>query len=185
MRLSEHTKGGVACIDCHNTHPDDAQKLLSARHGKGSMVPANQLETCLGCHSNVAGEIAMPSHHRMQAGAMECSSCHNVHGTLQKRQVRAEGRDMCVKCHTDKRGPFMFGHEAVNLEGCVACHQPHGSPAKNMLKERDVRTLCLSCHSREIGAGAPHGRASSTTMGDCTRCHTAVHGSNVDPFLLH
>ena len=62
---------------------------------------------------------------------------------------------------------------------------PHGSPARHMLRERDPRALCLSCHSREMGKGVPHGRASTTTMGDCTRCHTAIHGSNVDPFLLH
>jgi hypothetical protein len=33
----------------------------------------------------------------------------------------------CVKCHGDKRGPFTFEHAPVRLEGCGACHQPHGS----------------------------------------------------------
>lgn len=185
MRLSEHTKAGVTCIQCHKAHPDASEKVDAGKHGKGSMMPTDQVKLCLGCHTNVAADFSMPSRHRLKEGAMNCSSCHNVHGTLQARQVRAEGRDQCIKCHTDKRGPFMFGHEAINLDGCVACHKPHGSPAKNMLKVRDTRQLCLSCHSKDMGKGVPHGRASATTMGDCTRCHSAVHGSNVDPYLLH
>jgi DmsE family decaheme c-type cytochrome len=185
VSLSEHTKAGVSCVQCHNVHPEQSDKVEAGKHGRGSMLPPNRLEFCLGCHSNIAAEISMPSRHRMKEGAMDCSSCHNVHGSLQRRQVRAETRDQCLSCHTDKRGPFMFGHEVINLEGCTACHSPHGSPAKNMLKERDQRALCLSCHSADMGKGVPHGRASTTTMGDCTRCHSAVHGSNVDPFLLH
>lgn len=182
--ISEHTRAGVSCLDCHNVHPDERTALAAHRSGHGAMVPASA-ETCLRCHSQVEAEFAMPSRHRLHEGAMNCSSCHNVHGTTSARQLRAEGKDQCLACHQDKRGPFMFEHEAGNLDGCIACHSPHGSAARHMLKERDPRALCLSCHSREMGKGVPHGRASTTTMGDCTRCHSAVHGSNVDPYLLH
>jgi predicted CXXCH cytochrome family protein len=108
-----------------------------------------------------------------------------VHGSTNPRQVREEGKEQCLSCHKDKRGPFMFEHEAGAEEGCVACHAPHGGPGSHMLKVRAVHILCLSCHSKDMGKGAPHGRASTTTMGDCQRCHSAIHGSNVDPFLLH
>lgn len=183
-RLSEHLRAGVACTDCHNVHPDEAQAMTAHKAGQGAMMPASE-EACLKCHQNIAAEFAMPSRHKLHEGAMNCSSCHNVHGSENARQVREEGKEQCLSCHKDKRGPFMFEHEAGNLEGCTSCHAPHGAPGNHMLKMRDMRSLCLSCHSKEMGKGVPHGRASSTTMGDCTRCHSAVHGSNVDPFLLH
>ena len=33
----------------------------------------------------------------------------------------------CLKCHIDKRGPFVFEHAAVRIDGCETCHMPHGS----------------------------------------------------------
>jgi DmsE family decaheme c-type cytochrome len=184
VATSEHSKAGIACVDCHNVHPDEKSALAAHKSGHSSMVPVSE-EACLKCHSQVRADFAMPSKHRLHEGAMTCTSCHNVHGTTNARQVREQGKDMCVTCHKDKKGPFMFEHDAASLDGCTACHTPHGSPAQHMLKERDPRSLCLSCHTRDMGKGVPHGRASTTTMGDCQRCHSAVHGSNVDPYLLH
>jgi DmsE family decaheme c-type cytochrome len=182
--MSEHTRAGVGCVDCHNVHPGAKEALASQKEGHGSMIPAGT-DACIKCHSQVAAEFAMPSRHRLQEGAMNCSSCHNVHGTSNGRQVREEGKEMCATCHKDKAQAFAFEHEAGAIDGCTACHTPHGSAGQHMLKERDPRALCTSCHSRDMGKGAPHGRASTTTMGDCTRCHTAIHGSNLDPYLLH
>jgi hypothetical protein len=31
----------------------------------------------------------------------------------------------------------------------------------------------------------PHSRLSFQTRGDCSRCHTAIHGSNFNSFFLH
>ena len=183
-KLSEHSRAGVGCVDCHSVHPSAKEAVTAQKSGHGTMMP-DGTDACVKCHSNIAAEFAMPSRHRLSEGAMSCSSCHNVHGSENARQVRNEGKEQCLTCHTDKRGPFMFEHEAGNLDGCTACHAPHGSAGNHMLKMRDARSLCISCHSKEMGKGVPHGRASTTTMGDCQRCHSAIHGSNVDPFLLH
>ena len=117
---------------------------------------------------------------------MKCSDCHNPHGSDNQHQLRADEKTLCVKCHQDKRGPFLYEHAAQSMDGCVACHEQHGSSARNMLKIRDVRALCLSCHSAEMGVGPPHGRGnlSTTTAGDCTRCHVAIHGSNRDKYFI-
>lgn len=182
--LSQHSRAGVGCVDCHSVHPSEKTAAIAQKSGHGTMMPAGT-DACLKCHSNVGAEFAMPSRHRLHEGAMSCSSCHNVHGSENARQVRNEGKEQCLTCHTDKRGPFMFEHEAGNLDGCIACHAPHGSAGNHMLKMRDTRSLCVSCHSKEVGKYVPHGRASTSTMGDCQRCHSAIHGSNVDPYLLH
>ena len=56
----------------------------------------------------------------------------------------------CLKCHVDKRGPFVFEHAVVRVEGCDACHVPHGSTNAKLLRRPVVFTLCLECHN---GAG--------------------------------
>jgi DmsE family decaheme c-type cytochrome len=96
----------------------------------------------------------------------------------------------CLKCHIDKRGPFVFDHAAVRVEGCEACHSPHGSTNARLLKRPVVFTLCLECHTGQGSFGRDadgvRPQTSSHNMADpryqnCTSCHVRIHGSNADP----
>ena len=97
----------------------------------------------------------------------------------------------CLSCHADKRGPFAFEHAPVRLEGCGACHEPHGSTNPRMLTRPEVRQLCLECHSGvgpsrgTLGGAAPafHDLRSARYR-NCSVCHTKVHGSHVSKALL-
>jgi DmsE family decaheme c-type cytochrome len=149
------------------------------------MMRGEQKDLCASCHKNIEAEFALPSHHRLKEGVLECSNCHNPHGSTEQKQLLADNKENCLKCHEDKRGPFAFEHDATNLSGCTSCHQPHGSSGPHLLKVRDARTLCVSCHSREGAAGVPHSRLSLQATGDCTRCHSEIHGSHSDPFFTH
>jgi len=51
------------------------------------------------------------------------------------------------KCHIDKRGPFVYEHAAVRVDGCEVCHSPHGSTNTRLLRRPVVFTLCLECHN--------------------------------------
>jgi DmsE family decaheme c-type cytochrome len=186
-KLSEHYRAGVACITCHDVHPSDEHKLAMNTVGKSAMLKGKQTELCLSCHNTQSAEFNMPAHHRVKEGVVECSSCHNPHGTTFEHQLRADTKTLCVTCHQDKRGPFVFEHNAQALDGCMACHESHGSGARNLLKDRDPRTLCVSCHSKETGVGVPHSRGnfSLQTSGDCTRCHATIHGSNRSEFFIN
>jgi DmsE family decaheme c-type cytochrome len=96
----------------------------------------------------------------------------------------------CLKCHTDKRGPFVYEHAAVRVDGCEVCHNSHGSTNPRLLKRPVAYTLCLECHT---GAGQFGRQADGITvqvsfhnMADpkfqnCTSCHVRIHGSNADP----
>jgi DmsE family decaheme c-type cytochrome len=121
----------------------------------------------------------------MHEGVLECSSCHNPHGSVEQKQLLANNKENCTKCHEDKRGPFAFEHGATALEGCLGCHQPHGSSGPKLLKAKDERALCVSCHARGTAAGVPHSRLGLQATGDCSRCHSEIHGSNSDPFFTH
>lgn len=185
-KVSEHARAGVACVTCHDVHPSKEQKSSANAVGKSAMIRGTQTELCLSCHKSTEADFNKPTHHRVLEGTMKCNDCHNPHGSDKPHQLRADTKTLCVKCHQDKRGPFLYEHNAQTMDGCVACHEQHGSAARNMLKVRDVRELCLSCHSAEMGVGPPHGRGnlSTTTAGDCTRCHVAIHGSNRDKYFI-
>ncbi len=185
-KVSEHARAGVACVTCHDVHPSKEQKTDMNAKGKSAMIRGTQTELCLKCHTQTEADFNKPTHHRVMEGTMQCTDCHNPHGSDKQHQLRADTKTLCVKCHQDKRGPFMYEHNAMSTDGCLACHEQHGSSARNMLKVHDVRELCESCHSAEMGVGPPHGRGnlSTTSGGDCTRCHVAVHGSNRDKYFI-
>jgi len=194
IRRSAHTRADVVCSHCHSIHKAETPKLLLAR---------KQVELCYGCHGSVRSEFSMPFKHRVNEGVVQCTDCHNPHGTgspswrmgERPRMVstHGDGEQPCLACHTDKRGPFAFEHPAVRVDGCETCHRPHGSTNARLLKRPVMFTLCLECHN---GAGN-FGRqgdgvtlvSSSHSMTDpryqnCTTCHVRIHGSNADPLFL-
>lgn len=171
---SLHAQNGVSCISCHSPHHAETKEYL---------LKEAQPELCYTCHLAKKAEFAMPFHHRVDEGLIQCSDCHNVHGTVKPHQVRttATQDEVCFKCHTDKQGPFVYEHPAVKIDGCQSCHEVHGGPNAHMLKLSNVNLLCLQCHTTSSFSGAPgapsfHNQA--TFFQACTLCHIAIHGSN-------
>jgi len=210
---SVHASAGVSCIDCHSPHPvqvaDAGKPQLQPAQGQFFSVPRQkeenawltdgllkkpQPELCYTCHRTVQAQFALPEHHRVPEGFMKCTDCHNPHGTMNRHQLTKAGWETCVKCHVEKRGPFVFEHAPVRVLGCTSCHTPHGSVNNFLVKRREIRLLCLQCHTvvhttPEVSglhgqANVPHSRGGFQASGPCTRCHVAVHGSNFDEFLL-
>ncbi len=173
---SAHMQNGVGCTDCHDPHhAKEGQKLLKEK----------QPQLCYGCHLEAKQQFTRTFHHKVNEGLVKCTDCHNQHGGFLSRQLRttSTGQDVtCYKCHADKQGPFVYQHHAI-VEGCVACHTPHGSSNPRLLKRSQVNLLCLECHSFTVDAIAPltptfHNQAQKYQA--CTLCHVAIHGSNTD-----
>ncbi len=194
IRHSPHTLNDIACTQCHSVHKSPAPKFLLAK---------TEPELCYGCHGNIRADFSMPFKHRVNEGFMACSDCHNPHGTFAPTWRMAArpalvdqamaNEEPCLKCHTDKRGPFAFEHPPVRVEGCEMCHSPHGSTNSRLLRRPVVFTLCLECHNGagnfgRSGTGDPmlsraHNMADPRYQ-NCTNCHVRVHGSNSDPLFL-
>ena len=168
---SAHANSDVGCLDCHSPH--------HAKESEHLLVRA-QPSLCYGCHTSAKADFAKPYHHRVDEGLIQCSDCHNVHGTATLRQVRAmpSGDAICVKCHTDKQGPFVYEHVPVKTEGCSSCHTPHGSTNPRYLRVSQVNLLCLQCHTFPAQGPAGPSHNQSTKYQACTMCHAAIHGSN-------
>lgn len=194
IRRSPHTEANVVCTNCHSIHKPDMPKFLLAK---------NQTELCYSCHAAERAAFEMPSKHRVNEGVVKCSDCHNPHGSFATTdrmggssamlQPAFDNEEPCLKCHVDKRGPFVFEHASVRVEGCQACHVPHGSMNARLMRRPVVFTMCLECHN---GAGT-FGRENvgvfhldrthnllDPKYQQCTLCHVRIHGSNSDPTFL-
>jgi DmsE family decaheme c-type cytochrome len=191
IRRSEHTEHDIACTACHSIHsPATAQHLLAK----------SQPEVCYQCHTDVRSQFNLPFKHRVNEGFMSCSDCHNPHGGFtptfgmgqtSKMLNQSHTNDQpCLKCHVDKRGPFVFEHQAGEVDGCISCHRPHGSSNAKLITRATTGMLCLECHTGSGNFGVRSNRGitypdhATHSMIDpryqrCTGCHVAIHGSNV------
>jgi DmsE family decaheme c-type cytochrome len=194
IRGSQHTLNAVACTSCHSIHHSPTAKYLLAK---------KQSELCYTCHATQRAQFSMPSKHRVNEGFMQCTDCHNPHGTFAPTWKMAQAPHMvdqafnteqpCLRCHMDKRGPFVYEHPPVRVEGCPICHNPHGSMNAKLLRRPVVFTLCLECHNGAPMFGTRNNgvdlQSSKHNLLDpryqkCTTCHVAIHGSNADQFFL-
>lgn len=178
FRRSEHRASQVSCDACHSPHGEVVHDRLLRKE-------ANEL--CFSCHGEKRNDFALAFHHKVPEGAMQCIDCHNQHGGFSQQQ-RLFGTDRaCLKCHTDKQGPFTFEHLALRLEGCTGCHLPHGSNNPRLLTRSEQRFVCLECHSSitseaeefpTVGTPSFH-NLNLDRFRSCTTCHVMIHGSNI------
>lgn len=184
---SMHARRNVACTSCHSVH--------APKSATGGLKTRTDTDTCFTCHKTERAKAMRTSRHPVRDGKMSCSSCHNPHdGATPKMIAAASVNELCYKCHTEKRGPFLFEHAPVR-EDCVSCHEPHGSNHKRLLTAK-MPNLCWNCHftgSGHFGSGdnlsTEKGARVAPVTGfptvnsrfvekSCKNCHTNLHGSN-------
>jgi DmsE family decaheme c-type cytochrome len=185
----KHARNEVSCSNCHNIHGKDTK--LQPRPFTTSQRPL-EADTCGTCHKQVRNATNKPSHHPIIEGKVTCSDCHNPHGALSPAMVKHETvNQQCFSCHSDKRGPYVFGHPPVE-ENCLSCHTPHGSSHDKLLNEK-VPNLCQDCHTQGRHPTSYYGQNQAFLLPDgspnaapstrfvtraCLSCHNAIHGSN-------
>jgi predicted CXXCH cytochrome family protein len=211
--------GCEGCHGPGKEHVDQRGDLDTITHSFATMKPAEIVNLCLGCHNkefskanirrseHTQHDVACTSCHSIHnpastrnEGLMTCSDCHNPHGGFtptigmgqtSKMLNQSHGNEQpCLKCHVDKRGPFLFEHQTGEVDGCISCHKPHGSTNAKLIAKPTVTMLCLECHTGSGDFGdrtnrgityPDHATHSMTNprYQRCTGCHVAIHGSNV------
>lgn len=186
-----HGRNVVACTSCHTMHKTGAEDSHQIHQSKKGIN-----KQCAGCHMDVMASFQRPYRHRVNEGAMSCTDCHNPHGSFMNRNLRlVNGNEpSCYRCHSDKRGPFVYEHAPVRNEPCSACHEPHGSSNPRMLTRQLVHLQCLECHANVLSPAPNTGviggippafhNLNSARIRNCTICHTKIHGSHVSKGLL-
>jgi len=174
-----HDRNKVACTDCHKLHTDRDPM----------MTKSTQADTCFTCHKEQRIDFQKSSSHPVRYGQMACSDCHNAHGSGTQAAMLKKPtlNQTCFSCHAEKRGPMLWEHAPV-VEDCATCHTAHGSTRPALLV-KSTALLCQSCHSvaghpavtRTNSALPGNGGSAAATFvvaGNCTNCHSQVHGSN-------
>lgn len=174
---SQHDQRNVGCITCHSVHTPVGDKQLKAK---------TQSELCATCHRTVVNRTHRISHMPVREGKMQCSSCHNVHGSANLRLLKTGTTidESCTSCHAEKRGPYLWEHAPV-ADSCTTCHDPHGSNNDRMLVAK-MPYLCQRCHvtSRHPptvyeGFLLNNSQNANKIFGKaCVSCHQQIHGSN-------
>jgi DmsE family decaheme c-type cytochrome len=183
---SAHERRGVKCIECHGVH--------SFKSEKKQLKTASDAETCYTCHKAIRAQSLRTSHHPVREGLLSCGSCHNPHDGSKPKLIKAEyTNELCLQCHTEKRGPFFWEHAPVR-ENCTHCHTPHGSNHDKLLVSQQP-WLCQRCHlnTRHPGtyysginaAGELLTASNRAVEHACKNCHQSVHGGNAPtaPYL--
>jgi predicted CXXCH cytochrome family protein len=182
----------AGCESCHG--PGSKHVEVGGGRGKFIVNPGKDPAACFQCHLETHAEFNLPQHHPVVEGRMNCVQCHDPHGfDIMKPAgglAMARLNETCARCHREQTRPSVFEHEALR-EGCVTCHAPHGSINRKMLVDID-NSLCLRCHAQiqqssdAITIGAfDHSTLLNQATCWASGCHTAVHGSNVDPWLRY
>jgi DmsE family decaheme c-type cytochrome len=166
---SSHDVKAVPCVTCHNPHPKGAvPKALLAK---------SQLELCTGCHLQKKAQLMRPGHMPIREGKLQCTSCHNPHGTPNDKMIlQTSVNQNCYSCHAEKRGPFLWEHAPVR-ENCLNCHDAHGTINEKMLKVKQP-LLCQQCHQTASHPGPAYPSMSRYAFNQgCMHCHPTIHGS--------
>lgn len=105
-----------------------------------------------------------------------CQGCHDFKKT---NMLIVPADQLCETCHIGfVKGSFIHG--PVSVRDCLACHLPHTSKNKALLKE-SLSGICLKCHQEERLAAQMHKLVMSHNM-ECVNCHNP-HGGGSPYFL--
>lgn len=181
-KSNHHARAGLTCVSCHRIHPTKSTAIATALPARALLREASESETCYGCHPAVRraqlqrSTHILPNDHR--AARMECKECHDVHASGGDKLLRAPRVNaLCISCHDEKRGPFLWEHGPVR-DNCLSCHAAHGSNNTHLLTMR-VPMLCQSCHAGDAHTTLAPSSSSAWLAGrSCVNCHQMVHGSN-------
>lgn len=154
------------CANCHGSHNAPHDNLLI---GESEAL-------CYTCHDEMHSRIETDGHvHWPVINKEGCVACHSPHASDQPYFLVKESKELCLDCHnrSKRKGGRVveamsrklknskYVHAALEMDGCVTCHDPHtaetGQLVKDVFPESDYTlavadsfALCFSCHETAL-----------------------------------
>ncbi len=125
-------EGKLSCTDCHPPHKG------SAFVGGGTLL-LSQNDACLRCHPAQRGPFVF-EHEALREG---CTTCHDMHGSINAKMLTVRDSTLCLKCHFQQitGGQILIGgsdHTLRVQQGTcwtAGCHEAiHGSRVSSSLR---------------------------------------------------
>jgi predicted CXXCH cytochrome family protein len=137
-------------------------------------------ENCRQCHSKI---LDLPYVH--YPASESCLQCHATTGNPHPKpgttgfSLRLNGAELCYECHSPMNSKANL-HSPAGEGQCSACHSPHASSLRYLLKATTPSSLCKSCHSSGTDtSGVIH---KPFAEGNCMECHDP-HQSDLSGLL--
>ncbi|MDA8171264.1 MAG: cytochrome c3 family protein [Nitrospiraceae bacterium] len=153
-----HPAVQMGCESCHSgVDASTTPHKFTGKFGLSALPP----ELCFQCHDK-AKFTKKIQHPPVKNG--QCLTCHTPHSGPYGSLLRAEGNDLCLKCHAEiTQKPHVVmdflpnGHLLAGPSdpvrkgkpfGCVSCHVPHSSDWGRLFRYKadNARDLCKYCH---------------------------------------
>jgi len=146
------------CLGCHLPHGSDNASLLASQDP----------DLCFGCHDDIEKEVKSKNLHQPLVEQKKCLRCHQPHAADYEFLLTAEIPQVCFNCHKKSKKTIqfklqnkIFAHPPAADGDCGACHTPHGSNFRSLLKRSfpdgayvngQVTSfeLCFDCHDSEL-----------------------------------
>ncbi len=131
-------------------------------------------------------------------GAGECDRCHALAASAPFRarlatteetvstghrpianRLSAPPEELCISCHDTHGTSYpqtseLVFHMPIVTGMCLACHNPHQSKRRYMLRQENDYALCVQCHDADRLEQAEYHQ--SAPEANCTRCHNPHMG---------
>lgn len=170
-KIAKHQPATESCETCHDLKIKEHAENVKA----GLMLVENVPELCFSCHDGLKTNLdTIRNVHQAIYNKKSCTYCHSPHSSVEKKLLVSEQKTVCLSCHN--KDVTSTGKKVVNIkrllasnkvihpaleEGCVVCHQPHGSvnnylligafPAGNYAPaKRDNFAFCWECHDSDL-----------------------------------
>jgi predicted CXXCH cytochrome family protein len=165
----------LSCLDCHEPHADgmgyeDCLRCHAPHQPTALNYPADiSGELCASCHTEPFEQIeAKGTAHKTEVG---CASCHPQH--------KPHGENTILSCRTCHPRLQKLHYTS---EPCTPCHAPHAPLEVNLQSRKEVKPVCLSCHS-PVGRFMEYNPSKHSEV-DCAECHVK-HGEFKDCMACH
>jgi predicted CXXCH cytochrome family protein len=164
-----------SCKSCHTSDKPDGADLSAQPPG-----------LCYGCHEQFSGKF---EHSPSSIGA--CLFCHNPHESDNGHLLNQPTAALCFQCHDQLEKVIGDKQNSIHppaQDDCTACHNPHASNISAKLLQKEMRLLCIDCHSREgVAQPADFDRVATKhkpidSKESCGNCHNP-HGSPYAAYL--
>jgi len=150
--------------------------------------PIKKGESCISANCHQSMTQTRYAHAPIATG--DCLVCHARIKEDPPFGLVDNGVDLCWGCHKDQKEAVTHSnylHKIVKNEGCIGCHDSHGSNTTKYLLKKDELTLCMDCHRKETKKVMSYIETSRVVHkpvaeGRCAGCH-APHSSNFKKLL--
>jgi DmsE family decaheme c-type cytochrome len=178
----------VTCTECHvgdsRHYEDDPETYPMGNPLK--LDPAEAALVCSSCHQN-SHQQNMREDNIHAVNDINCSGCHQMHGTKHRGLLKSAEFELCSSCHQGVKGEFSQPYRHPVNDGVVQCSECHMT-LDLMSRELSLNgtNACYECHTEFRGPFPYEHQASvdySVQEGGCLNCHDA-HGSS-QPRMLN